>query len=47
MLRVGLIILLTILGTGSVKSAEIQPAWQMEWEKTVEEARTRGVPILR
>ena len=42
MLRVGVIILLTILGTGSVRSAEVNPAGQMEWEKTVEAAKKEG-----
>jgi hypothetical protein len=32
----------TALGTGSVKSAEIKPAWQTEWEKTVEAAKKEG-----
>jgi len=42
MLRVGLIILRTILGTGSVESADIKPAWQTEWEKTMEAAKKEG-----
>jgi len=42
MLRVGLMILLTIPVTGSVRSAEINPAWQTKWEKTVEAAKKEG-----
>ena len=42
MLRVGIIMLLTLLGTGSLRSAEIKPDWQMEWKKTVEAAKKKA-----